>query len=211
MSIGTRPTTLGDHHSAEPRAPGRLLRQEGQGTLGPMPSPCRPTRRTVGRMLVLPIAVLSLATAAVSVGIRLAPDDPAKWHQDPLTAPAPQTPNWYRISPQPCGFTGSANREGEAPVFDMPPADLAAAFDAVALADSRVEVLAGSADQGFVTYLQRSALMGYPDYVSVRFISTDEGGSTLAVLSRARYGSGDLGVNQKRVERWVQQTTQRLG
>ncbi|MGB3187474.1 MAG: DUF1499 domain-containing protein [Ornithinimicrobium sp.] len=162
-------------------------------------------------MLVLPIAVLSLATAAVSIGIRLAPDDPAKWHQDPLTASAPQTPNWYRISPQTSGFTGSADREGEAPVFDVPVAELVAAFDQVALADSRVDVLAGSAEAGFVTYLQRSALMGYPDYISVRFIPIDEGRSTLAVLSRARYGSSDLGVNQKRVDRWVQQTTQRLG
>ena len=60
-----------------------------------------------------------------------------------------------------------------------------AAFDAVALGDDRVEVLAGAASDGFVTYVQRSALFAFPDYVSVRFIEADGGGSTLAV-SHAR-------------------------
>lgn len=92
----------------------------------------------------------------------------------------------------------------------MPVDELASGFDEIALADSRVEVLAGSADEGFVTYIQRSALMGYPDYISVRFIEAEEGGSTLAVFSRARYGTSDLGVNETRVDRWVQRTDERL-
>lgn len=161
-------------------------------------------------MFLLPVAALSLAAAAVSMGIRSASDDLDRWHQDPSTVSPPNSPNWYRLTPD--GSAAEDNdREGRSPQFDVPVARLASAFEEVALDERRVEVLAGSAQKGFVTYIQRSALMSYPDYVSVRFQATDDGGSTLAVLSRARYGSGDLGVNKKRVVRWVQRTEQRLG
>lgn len=161
-------------------------------------------------MVVVPIAVVSIAVASVSAGIRLAPDKPEQWHQDPLTAQAPESPNWYRLTPPDDERSGSSDREGVAPVFDVPLAELETTFDAVATGDSRVSVLAGSAADGSVTYMQRSALMGYPDYVSVRFVSVDEQRSTLAIFSRARYGSSDMGVNEKRVRRWVQETQSAL-
>lgn len=161
-------------------------------------------------MVVLPIAVLTLAAVSVSAGIRLAPDDPAKWHQDPLSVHAPDSPNWYRLTPSTADVQAVPERDATSPVFDVPVAELEAAFDAVATGESRVTVLAGSAAEGFVTYVQRSALMGFPDYVSVRFVEVDTAQSTLAVFSRARYGSGDLGVNEKRVRRWVQETQERV-
>ncbi len=161
-------------------------------------------------MVVLPIAVLSLATVSVSAGIRLAPEDPAKWHQDPLTVQVPESPNWYRLTPPDAGQQEVPDREGTSPVFDVPVAELESIFNEVATGDSRVTVLAGSATEGFVTYVQRSALMGYPDYVSVRFVEVDAQHSALAIYSRARYGSGDLGVNEKRVRRWTQETQDHL-
>lgn len=161
-------------------------------------------------MVVLPIAVVSIAVVSVSAGIRLAPDDPAQWHQDPLTAQARNSPNWYRLTPPDDDRSGSSAREGAAPVFEVPVEELETTFDAVATGDSRVSVLAGSAADGFVTYVQRSALMGYPDYISVRFVSVDDEHSTLAIFSRARYGSSDMGVNEKRVRRWVEETQSAL-
>ncbi|MGB3828770.1 MAG: DUF1499 domain-containing protein [Ornithinimicrobium sp.] len=157
-------------------------------------------------MVALPIAVLSLAAVSVSVGIRLAPNDPGQWHQDPLTVQAPESPNWFRLTPPGADRSAVVDREGTSPVFDVPVAELETAFDEVATGDGRVTVLAGSAAEGFVTYVQRSALMGYPDYVSVRFVEVDADRSTLAIMSRARYGSGDLGVNEKRVRRWMHET-----
>ncbi len=171
-----------------------------------MPSRNSSKRRTVVRMVAIPIAVLSIAAVSVSAGIRLAPNDPAKWHQDPLTVQAPDNPNWFRLSPADSDEASDAERDDTSPTFDVPAAELAEAFDEVATGDSRVTVLAGSSAEGFVTYIQRSALMGYPDYVSVRFVEVDEAHSALAIFSRARYGSSDLGVNEKRVRRWVAQT-----
>ena len=96
-------------------------------------------------------------------------------------------------------------------MFPVPVAELAAAFDGVALGDDRVEVLAGAASDGFVTYVQRSAFFAFPDYVSVRFLEADDGASTLAVFSRSRYGKSDLGVNEKRVKKWLEQLASAVG
>lgn len=176
-----------------------------------MSSPRRSRRRTVARMVALPLAVGALAVVAVSAGIRLAPDDTSTWHQDPLTTRAPDNPNWYRLLPGDAATQTVPERDASAPIFDASVASLESTFDEVAMGDGRVKVLAGSAAEGFVTYVQRSALMGYPDYVSVRFIEVDEANSTLALLSRSRYGSSDLGVNQKRVQRWIDATQANLG
>jgi uncharacterized protein (DUF1499 family) len=170
----------------------------------------RAGRRRYVRPIVFVLVVVPLVLAALAVGaaiaIRLQGDDPAEWHLDPLTAPTPSSPNSYRVAPA----GAEIDRNADAPVFAVPVSELAAAFDAVALGDDRVEVLAGSAADGFVTYVQRSALFAFPDYVSVRFVDVGAG-SSLAVFSRSRYGKSDLGVNEKRVTRWLDQLEQAVG
>ena len=52
-------------------------------------------------------------------------------------------------------------------------------------------------------YVQRSALLGFPDTVVVRYIEQPEGRSTLALYSRSQLGRSDLGVNKARLERWL--------
>ena len=48
-------------------------------------------------------------------------------------------------------------------------------------------------------YIQRSWLFRFPDLISVQFISEGEGRSSIALLSRAKYGYYDFGVNKRRV------------
>ncbi len=48
-------------------------------------------------------------------------------------------------------------------------------------------------------YVHTSRLIGFPDTVTVRFMSIDEKTSTLAIISRSHYGYRDLGVNRGRV------------
>lgn len=173
----------------------------------------RRRRRSLRVMLfvLLPLALIASISAGISIGVRRSDVEAGKWHVDPTAAAPTANPNWYRVTPDSAPADRDSERDASAPVFHVPVAELAAAFDAVAMADDRVEVLAGSATDGFVTYVQRSAVFAFPDYVSVTFADVETGGSSLAIFSRARYGRSDLGVNQKRVERWVATTEQRLG
>ncbi|PWE34423.1 DUF1499 domain-containing protein [Maritimibacter sp. 55A14] len=124
------------------------------------------------------------------------PADTAQWH----VAPGPETrtgkPNDYLVLPE--------GGDRAAPVFAMPPADLALAFDEVAMAAPRTVRLAGGPDTGLTTYVQRSRLMGYPDFVSVEARDLGDGRATLAIWSRARYGRSDFGVNAARIDRWLE-------
>ncbi len=136
-----------------------------------------------------------LIVVALGVGfvlwVRFSRDNAARWHVDPMVAELSGKPNQYLLKP------------ADAPVFDMDAAALAQAFDEMALAQPNVRLLAGSLDDLWLTYVQRSALMRYPDYISVRFIDRPDGTATLAIFSRSRFGHSDLGVNRKRVAAWI--------
>lgn len=155
-----------------------------------------------------------LAVLVIGVGIRLGmergKDDPAVWHVDPSSADQPSTPNWHRAAPVDTTVDRHPDRDVEPPEFDVSASALGAAFHAVATGEDDVEVVAGSVAEGHVTYVQRSNVFKFPDYVSVRFIDLPDERSTLAVFSRARYGQKDFDVNRQRVDRWIDETQRRL-
>lgn len=132
------------------------------------------------------LVALGILLAGILLWVRVAPSDPGQWHVDPLTAPDPATPNWARIAP------------GE---IVAPSGTLAPRIEAALAGEERLRLLAGSLPEGWATYLQRSRLMGYPDYLSIRILPAGEGQETLAVLSRSRFGQSDLGVNAARLTR----------
>ncbi len=154
------------------------------------------------RRAVLVLAFLAgaaaLAVAGGAVFFRLVPDDPEIWHVDPLTAPAITTPNAWRVAP----VDAPVKADGEAPVFAVTPEALMEAIDRVARAQPRTKRIAGSVAELHATYVQRSAVMRFPDYISVRALPAP-GGATLAILARSRYGRDDFGVNRARVSAWL--------
>jgi uncharacterized protein (DUF1499 family) len=152
--------------------------------------------RMLGWIAVLGVAVL----VGFGLWVRLAPSDPTVWHVDPLSEPGTGKPNAYRVLPE---GMGTRPADAAAPVYPVEAAVLAAAFDAHVIAQPRTTLLAGGPDALWATYVQRSRVFGFPDYVSVRFLDLPEGGSTLAIYSRARFGTSDLGVNFARVQDWV--------
>lgn len=119
---------------------------------------------------------LLLAIVALAVYIRSAPSDPDRWHH-PIEA--------------------EGNRRGDGFVIRLAPVDLTA-VDAVARGWPRTVVLAGSVDEGRITYVTRSKLWGFPDYTTVE--TRDEG---VAVFARLRFGRRDFGVNAQRVRDWL--------
>lgn len=128
-------------------------------------------------MLVLWIV---LALAVVIAGyVRLAPSDPVRWHRMP---------------------EGEVSRDmahGVLRVVETGPDGLAR-LDTVARATPRTKVLAGSVEEGMVTYVTRSAVFGFPDYATAAQV-----GDTLKIYSRLRFGRSDSGVNKARVEDWL--------
>jgi uncharacterized protein (DUF1499 family) len=128
--------------------------------------------------------VLLAALAASAAAVRLAPLDPARWHTDPAA-----------------GRTGGASHVAEARVA-LPPAAALAALDRVALASPRTRRLAGSPEEGRITWVTRSAVWGFPDLTTAA-ARPDGGGSRLVLHARSRFGAYDWGVNRARVARWL--------
>lgn len=153
-------------------------------------------RRT---MAGIGIAALVVAICGMAL-VRLLPSRVSDWHVDPVAAVPAETPNRFLVGPE-AGLAARPDRP--APVYALPPADLAAEIADVAEAQPRTALLAGSADGLWTTYVQRSRWIGFPDYISVRVLPTGEGQSTLAIYSRARFGRSDLGVNRARMEKWL--------
>jgi uncharacterized protein (DUF1499 family) len=135
----------------------------------------------IGGVLVL--------VAGLMAYIRLAPSDPTLWHAD-LSAGGPPKAHVFCIRPD--------NRFG--PIQGDPKA-LLEKLDGIALATPRTVRLAGSAQEGRITWVTRSGLMGYPDYTTAQVMD----GPGLCIAGRQRFGSEDWGVNAARIGGWVQE------
>ena len=153
-------------------------------------------RPRLGRWLA--VAVL-LAAATGFFVINSSSHDPARWHVDPATARPGANPNEYFAAPN---GTTAAPADAETRLYPERPRALLARFDAIARAQPRTQVVAGDPGSLMITYVQRSRVFGFPDYLTVKAVAT-EGGTGLIVWSRARYGRGDFGVNRARVEAWL--------
>ena len=140
----------------------------------------------VGLWLVLALV------AAIAAYVRLAPSDPARWHVSPSLHGWDQGGPWDEVVP----LTGGASLRVS--VARGEPAELLARLDAVALATPRTVRLAGSVEEGRITWVTRSALWGFPDYTTAE--ARDDG---LYVRSRLRFGREDMGVNAARLGLWA--------
>ena len=142
---------------------------------------------------------LVVLVAAILLYIRLAPMDPAQWHTDPHKAAKSAKPNDYLVR----AFGQTPDGDRVAGLYNLPFTTLCFHLQATALQEPRTTVLAGSCDLGFITLVQRSRLMGYPDAISIMADRVGEDMSTVAIYSRSRFGEADFGVNKARVDRWL--------
>lgn len=109
----------------------------------------------------------------------------------------------------PPGFEAAAEPDAQSPVFRAAPDAALDAFIACGLADARTRVVRREAGQ--VELVQRSLVFRFPDYVTAEAFAVEPGSAALAVYSRAVVGHSDLGVNRRRVLRWLEATADRLG
>lgn len=125
------------------------------------------------------LSLVLLAVLGFGLWVRLAPSDPARWH----------------VSVGDAGnrdFAGAVIRSIPAGPGDM------SRLDNIIRDTPRTTVLAGTPEEGMVTYITRSRLWGFPDYTTV-----EARPGAIVIHGRLRFGSSDLGVNRARVEGWL--------
>lgn len=111
------------------------------------------------------------------------------------------SPNQYLLCPK--GMSLRAKPDDSSPVFDVPVETLQRVWREVALRQPRVAMLRDDREGRQCEFVQRSLVFRFPDTMTVEFFAIDETSSTCAVYSRSKYGYGDLGVNRRRVCRWL--------
>jgi uncharacterized protein (DUF1499 family) len=117
----------------------------------------------------------------------------------------PEKPNSALACPP--GFCANAVADFDPGVYPYSDEELRRRFTAFVLSEPRVSPVYRHDAPGLPTqdrYIQRSALMSYPDTIDVRFIALTETTSTLAIHSRSQIGYSDMGVNLARIRRWVE-------
>ena len=69
----------------------------------------------------------------------------------------------------------------------------------------RTELVHGDRENQRYTFRARTAVIHFPDDVTVQFIALDDERSTLAIYSGSQYGYFDFGVNRRRIESWLRE------
>ncbi|MSO73213.1 MAG: DUF1499 domain-containing protein [Rhodospirillaceae bacterium] len=160
----------------------------------------------LGKAIATVIALVAVVLLAGQAGLL-----------DPMLQPGPYTPvdfaalqrpaspNTFLVAPP--GVT-PAKSDGEAPVLGVKVEKLKAQWEKMIAAQPRVVKVGESSDGMQIDYIQRTRLIHYPDWITVRFIALpddpDNGSyATIAIYSRSVYGYGDMGANRARVEAWL--------
>ncbi len=116
-------------------------------------------------------------------------------------------PNQYLVcGPADCK---SATPHRESPVFGVSAAVLRSAWGEAIDASPRTKLLLSVGDIQ-QTFVQRSAIFGFPDLVTVEFVRRGPAESTLLIYSRSLFGYSDFGVNRLRIDGWLEQLRARF-
>ena len=83
--------------------------------------------------------------------------------------------------------------------------------------DAWLEILRGEPrvsdirqSDGQIEAIQRTALVGFPDWITAQPVDLGNGQASICVFSRSKYGIRDMGVNEKRGLNWLAQLAAKL-
>lgn len=105
----------------------------------------------------------------------------------------------FRIAPS--GWGGSAH--ATSPVFATDATELWRAWIDLAAGRPRTKLRAEDGRALRSLHVQHSPFFGFPDLVRAEIVTLGTGRSSLILDSRARFGFWDLGVNRRRILRWI--------
>ena len=148
------------------------------------------------RNMSLTLAFAIIAALGLLAYIRLAPSDPAVWHISPVTA--------AQVGQGTCLASIITQMNGARVTCQSTdaPEILLSRLDQIAIATPRTTRLAGTPQSGRITWITRTAMMGYPDYTTAEATQTPTG-SRLDIYARQRFGASDFGVNAARLRAWL--------
>ena len=98
---------------------------------------------------------------------------------------------------------GRARSEIASPVYPVTPRALHDAFQRAIAGEPRLVKVAEDAAGSKLRYVQRTALLGFPDTIVVEFAAAGREGATIALYSRSKLGRRDFGANKARLQRWL--------
>ena len=96
------------------------------------------------------------------------------------------------------------------PRFAVNAHTLRAAMEKILATEPNVTRVAADEATRTERYVQRSALLGFPDTIVVRYLEQPGERSTLAIYSRSQLGRSDLGANKERIARWLTKLGQQV-
>lgn len=140
-----------------------------------------------------PYVYIAVIVILIGLIFRSWPVDSEPFHEDP-GLPDPRRSEVRLIGLDAPRFKGEAD-------------DVLQGFIRIATRDWGVSVVQGGVDEGMVTLVARSRLIGFRDYVTAKAVD-EVGEAKLALLARPRMNVYDWGVNQKRLDRWLAQMEQ---
>ena len=135
-----------------------------------------------------------IALLALMAYVRLAPVDATGLNAPPSLSAWDHGGAWDEVEP----MEGGAGLRLS--VAKGAPSQLLSKLDATALATPRTRRIAGSVEEGRITWETRSLLWGFPDYTTAE--ARPDG---LYIHARLRFGKSDMGVNAARLRDWQDQ------
>jgi hypothetical protein len=148
--------------------------------------------KRVWRTMGLFLAFAIIALLGLIAYVRLAPTDVAQWNALPQIAALEAVAPVDQVIPLTGGAALHLSAEKGAPAV------LLGKLHTIAMATPRTTRLAGSLEEGRITWVTRSALWGFPDYTTAE-VRPDG----LYLYARLRFGREDFGVNAKRLSDWL--------
>lgn len=108
----------------------------------------------------------------------------------------------------PPGFAAAEKADVESPVFSAGVDQVHAAWLAVVADQPRTSKARQQGGQ--IEAVQKTALIGFPDWITAEPVDLGGGKASICVFSRSKYGIRDLGVNVARVSAWLAALQARL-
>lgn len=120
----------------------------------------------------------------------------------------PSSPNSYLVCPAgQCAATADA----DGPVVDLSAEKVLVAALKVASLERNVTPQEADAALGQLVFIQRTAVLQFPDVVRIQAIAMPGGKTGVALYSHSIFGHYDFGANKARAERWMAGIRRELG